>query len=69
MKRTPLCMLPPPLNVVSAAAWPWDRFYSWTQGPDDVDDETASICGTVSDRAIGTVTAPHFLSHRLSAPP
>jgi hypothetical protein len=55
-------MLPPPLNVISAAAWPWDRFYSWTRGPDDVDDETASICGTVSDRAIGTVTAPLSLS-------
>ena len=54
-KRTPLCMLPPPLNIISTAVFPWDRVNRWLSSGEE---EIVSICGTVSDRVIGLLMAP-----------
>ena len=54
-KRTPLCMLPPPLNIISTAVFPWDHVNRWLTRDEE---EIVSICGTVSDRVIGVLMAP-----------
>ena len=53
-KWTPLCMLPPPLNLISTAMFPWDMAERRRQDRDDI----PSVCGTVSDHVIVLVTAP-----------
>ena len=58
MKRTPLCMLPPPFNVISAVVWPWDEYERRKRKADVHDDEVPSVCGTASDVVIAMLTAP-----------
>jgi hypothetical protein len=53
-KWTPLCMLPPPLNLISTASFPWDMTERRRQDRDDI----PSVCGTVSDHVIVLLTAP-----------
>ena len=54
-KTNPLCMLPPPLNAISSLMWPWDL---WERQKKRHDEESPSICGSVSDIVIGLITAP-----------
>ena len=67
-KWTPLCMLPPPLNIISTLVFPWDIYFrsrqvghQQTQGHQHhqcADQDLLSICGTVSDVVIVLLTVP-----------
>jgi hypothetical protein len=56
-KNNPLCMLPPPFNAICTAIYPFDYYTKWSRWRSD-QEEIPSICGSVSDKLVGILTAP-----------